>query len=122
MPVILSYVYHNGDTYRYHMGLVLGPVGSEVAHMYKHCRLSDNGEVQWVDYTTVDEAEVTQYKLPDDLGLARFVLRSHQDERWYWDQQGGWTVARYFAKEFTWDEVRDFIKPKSSYFQPIARS
>lgn len=122
MPVILSYCYHNGDTYRYHMGLVLGNVGDPVPHMYKHCKLADNGSVQWVDYTTVDESEVTAFKLPDDLSAARFYLRSHSNENWVWERDGGWTISLTYAKVFSWDEMCGFPKPTSSYFQPISEA
>lgn len=119
MEVILSYVYHNGETYRYHLGMVLGPVGSEVPPLYQHCRLQESDGVQFVDYTTIDEAEVEQHKLPDDLGAARFILRSHADDRLFWMEGGGWCAARKMAKVYTWDDMMSSVKPSHSYYQLV---
>lgn len=55
---ILSYRYHNDTTWRYHLGLILGPAGSDVPPVYKHCKLNVRDGLQYVDFSTIDENEV----------------------------------------------------------------
>lgn len=60
--LILSYSYHNLSVWRYHLGLVLGREGDPVPERYKHCHVSTLAGEMFVDFTTVDEAEIDLLK------------------------------------------------------------
>ena len=55
---ILTYRYHNGRCWRYHVGLILGKAGDTPPPPYQNCSHWVFMDYLGVDYCTADEAEI----------------------------------------------------------------
>ncbi len=58
LELIITYVYHNGNEWKYHVGLIIGKAGSEVLPPYTNCASHDLEDIKYVDYVTAPESEI----------------------------------------------------------------
>jgi hypothetical protein len=59
-PMIVSYVYHDSDIWRYHIGVIVGREGEPIPARFQHCQVRTHDGWMYADYITMHESELSK--------------------------------------------------------------
>lgn len=108
--VILTYRFHNGEGWRYHLGLDLGPDSQPMPEHPNYPRGGTCAGRHYVDFTTIDEFQVKGQRIPSE-GEPPMYIVARGFGMWveYWNTQLGW-VNRAFAQAFSAQDVGSVVE------------